>query len=566
MADRIIMPKAGMSMEKGTIIKWLKEVGDPVEYGEPILEIETDKTSMQVEAMNEGYILAQYYGPGDEVPVVTTIGYIGKKGEQVNQETRSSVSKVEEPPKQEASSKTGQDERYDIVVVGGGPAGYIAAIKAARLGAKTALVEKSELGGTCLNRGCIPTKTYLKTAEGIHQALQLKTRGVTFKNLDFTVDMNVVVDEKNKVVKKLTGGVAALLKSNGVAVYRGSAVIRQDKSVVVDQEQILHAEKVIFAGGSVVSRINIPGIDCRAVLTSDEILDMKTVPKNLVVIGGGVIGVEMASVFSALGSHVTILEMMDRIVPAMEPEISSALKKKLLSDGIDVRVGEGITSIEQKGDIAQVHTEKGEMLAADCILLSIGRVPDLSGIEGLDVAVERGRVVVDEWMKTSLDWLYAPGDVNGKMMLAHAAFHMAETAVLHALGESEAQVGKSIPACIYTQPEIACIGMGEEEARKRHEISVGKFAFSGNGRALASGEGEGFVKVLIQSTTGEILGIHIMGPGAAEMINEASVLMAMEITAFEVPHIVHAHPTFSEALMEAVADSVGQSLHLPKRR
>ena len=573
MAERIIMPKAGMAMETGTIIKWLKEVGDKVEYGEPILEIETDKTSMQVEAMNDGYILSKLYEAGAEVPVVTTIGYIGEKGETPPAgdapapaaPKADSAQEAAPAPAKSAPAKGGKE--YDIVVLGGGPAGYIAAIKAARLGAKTAVVEKSALGGTCLNRGCIPTKTYLKTAEIIHEAMEAKKRGVIFKDLSYTVNMKDVVAEKNGVVKKLVSGVTGLMKSNGIDVYQGEGRIQKDKTVVIDGKERVSAEKVIFAGGSKVSRINIPGIDSPAVMTSDDILDLEELPEKLVVIGGGVVGVEMASAFRAFGSEVTVLEMMDRIVPGMESELSNVLKQSLKAQGIDVRNSVNIEKIEQKGQKAYVYLKEGEPVEADKILLSIGRVPDLSGIEGLDVAVdERGRVKVDDGMKTSLDWMWAPGDSNGRTMLAHAAFNMAEIAAENAMGGHEKYTGKYIPACIYTTPELASVGLKEEDAKKTHDVSIGKFFFAGNGRALASGAGDGFIKVVTDSKTGEILGVHIVGPCAAEMINEACALMTMEITAYEVPTIVHAHPSFSEALMEAVADSIGESMHLPKKR
>ncbi|MEA5003116.1 MAG: dihydrolipoyl dehydrogenase [Christensenella sp.] len=570
MAEKIIMPKAGMSMEFGTIIKWLKEVGDKVEYGEPVLEIETDKTSMQVEAMNDGYILSRLYEAGAEVPVVTTIGYIGEKGETPpagDAPAAAAPTAAPAPAAPAAKAEPREGKNYDVVVLGGGPAGYIAAIKAARLGAKTAVVEKSALGGTCLNRGCIPTKTYLKTAEIIHETMEAKKRGVIFKDLSYTVDMKGVVAEKNGVVKKLVSGVTGLMKSNGIDVYRGEGKIQKDKTIVIDGKETVSADKVIFAGGSKVTKINIPGIESPAVMTSDDILDLEELPEKLVVIGGGVVGVEMASAFRAFGSEVTVLEMMDRIVPGMEGELSNVLKQSLKAQGIDVRNGVGILKIEQKGKKAYVHLKEGDPVEADKILLSIGRMPDLSGIEDIDVAVdERGRVKVDDGMKTNIDWIWAPGDSNGRMMLAHAAFNMAEIAAENAMGAQQTYTGKYIPSCIYTTPELASVGLKEDDAKKAHDVSIGKFFFAGNGRALASGAGDGFIKVVTDSKTGEILGVHIVGPCAAEMINEACALMTMEITAYEVPTIVHAHPSFSEALMEAVADSIGESLHLPKKR
>ncbi len=567
MAEKIIMPKAGMSMEFGTIIEWLKEIGDKVSYGEPILEIETDKTSMQVEAMNDGYLIAKLYDAGDEVPVVTTIGYIGKKGEKApagDAPVAAAPAAKSAPAGKETAADTGK--AYDVVVLGGGPAGYIGAIKAARMGAKTAIVEKSVLGGTCLNRGCIPTKTYLKTAETIQEVRRAADRGIAFGDTSFKVDMKKAVAHKNKVVKQLTDGVAGLMRSNKIDVYSGDGVIGKDKTVTIGGKEKIKADKVIFAGGSIVSRINLPGIDLDTVLTSDEMLDIQKVPAKLAVIGGGVIGVELASVFNALGSKVTILEMMDNIVPTMDVEVSGLLKKKLEAEGITIVNGVKIEKIEKKGKKTYVHGDIIEPVEADTVLLSIGRVPDLSGLGDTGVAVERGRVVVDDRMRTNVDWIWAPGDANGRMMLAHAAFKMAEVAVENALGEDKAYSSQYVPSCIYTHPEIGAVGMTEAQARERYDVRIGKFPFMANGRALASDGADGFVKVVVDSATGEMLGVHIIGPCAAEMINEAAALMAAEITAFEVAETVHAHPTFSEALMEAVADSIGQCLHLPPKK
>lgn len=459
----------------------------------------------------------------------------------------------------------GKEERYDIVVIGGGPAGYIAAIKAARLGKKTALAEKSVVGGTCLNRGCIPTKAYLKTAELIHALRGAAERGINIAPNSIQFDMAGALQEKNRVVKKLTGGVSALLKSNGVTVFAGEARVKADKTITIG-ERTISADKVILAGGSKAARLNLAGMDSARVMTSDEILDINEVPDIAVIIGGGVIGVEMASVLAAFGSKVTIIEIMDRILPLMDTDVSDAVAKSLKSMGILVHTGTKLERVQETEDGIEVFTDKQPPIHAACALLSVGRVPDLSAVAGLEIATERGYVQVDDYMRSSIDWIYAPGDINGRMMLAHAAFHMGEVAALNAAGHTKKADLKYIPSCVYTMPEVGCVGLTQDQAAQSYDISVGYFPFGANGRALASGDTEGFVKLIADKKYGEVLGVHIVGPSAAEIINEAAALMAMEITVHEIAHISHAHPAFAEAFMEAAADAVGESLHLPPRQ
>ena len=583
MATEIIMPKAGIDMTEGQIIKWNKKEGDKVETGEILLEIMTDKTSMELEAEDSGYLIKIIKGDGETVPVTEVIGYIGAEGEVAPEgiskdavETSENVSdkKEKEPVKERGieerntavKSEKGEDE-FDVVVIGGGPAGYVAAIRAAQVGGKVAVVEKSELGGTCLNRGCIPTKTFLKNAEIIEGIEMSSKRGIILENEKFTVDMPKVVSLKNEIVKTLTNGVQGLLKSNSIKIFKGVGKINKDKDVVINGEEVLRTNKIILAGGSKVGSVNIPGIESKRVLTSDDILDLKELPKSLAVIGGGVVGVELGQAYLSFGSEVTVIEMMDRIVPGVDREASETLRKALEKKGMKILTSSKIKEIIDEGDKLRIKLEDKEDVVAEKALLSIGRVPDLEAVGELDLEMERGKIKVDKYMETSMEGVYAPGDINGIKMLAHAAFRMGEVAAENAILGNHREIKLEItPSAIYTIPEVGMVGLTEEEAKEKYDINVGKFAFIGNGRALASGDATGFVKVIADKKYGEILVVHIVGQSAAEIINEASSLMAMEITVDEVIKTIHGHPTFSEALFEACADVLGEAIHLPKKK
>ncbi|EGT3816607.1 TPA: dihydrolipoyl dehydrogenase [Clostridioides difficile] len=576
MSVEVIMPKAGVAMEEGTIVSWLKQEGEEVKIGEPILEITTDKVNMEIESEGEGTLAVIIHKEeGEVLPVFTVIGVIAEKGE--NQEEvkakylSGNVSKedtVKENQnievKEEKINKKECNHDYDVVVIGGGPGGYLSALKAALLGGRVALVEENILGGTCLNRGCIPTKTYIKTAEILEEIDQLSKRGVKV-TVDKEQDIKKAIKYKNRVVKKLTAGVGGLLKSRDVDVFNFKASVKEEHKVILSDGKVLDTENIIIATGSKVRILPIKGIESNLIITSTEALDLETVPEELVIIGGGVIGCEFAEIFNSRGSKVTIVEMEDRVIPRMDKELSESLKYSLSKKGINVLTKKKVSEFKEEGNNILVCIEGEEPIKADLCLYAIGREANLSGIEDLDIKIDKGSIVVNSKMETSIPSIYAVGDVTGGVMLAHAAFKMGEVAASNALGvNKEVDLG-ALPSCVYTIPEVASVGITEEDARKKYNVKVGKFNFAGNGRALASGQEQGYVKVVADAKYGEILGIHMFGCGVAELINHAASFKALEIPTDEASELIFGHPCTSEALMEALADVNGECLHLPKK-
>lgn len=458
---------------------------------------------------------------------------------------------------------------FDVAVIGGGPAGYVGAIRAAQLGGKVVLFERDTVGGTCLNRGCIPTKTFVKTGESIAVFKKAPERGVVFSApVTAGVDMGKVVAYKNGVVKKLTGGVAGLLRSNGVTVVKGEAKLAGEKTIECEGKTY-ETKNILLCGGSKPALPPIPGIDGKNVITSNELLDIDHVPEKLCIIGGGIIGCEFALPFTHFGSKVTLIEATDRIMPMMDTDVSDGIRKGMESIGVSILTSTRVERIEERGG-KTVVIAAGREFEADKVVIAIGRapVPECLGALKDKIKMENGRVAVDSACRTSIPGVYACGDLSDKANLASAAFKMGECAAACAMGRESAVDLSKVPNCVHAEPEAASVGLTEAEARAKYgdDLLVGKFPFGGNGMCLAAGLTEGFVKVLAEKKYGEIVGVHILGGDATELIAEVCDLLTEEITVNEAADILHPHPSMAEAFMEACADALGRCIHLPKKK
>ncbi|MBT1576823.1 dihydrolipoyl dehydrogenase ['Elaeagnus angustifolia' witches'-broom phytoplasma] len=455
-------------------------------------------------------------------------------------------------------------KNYDVLVIGGGPGGYVAAIKAAQMGAKVALVEKHKLGGICLNYGCIPTKAYLKSAKMYKDIKRYADFGIKVQN-GVSFDWSSILSRKNKIVAQLTTGISFLLKKNKIDFYHGFASVLSPCEVQVDTN-LLHTQKLIIATGSTAFVPPIPGAQeayQKGILkTSKELLQLESYPSKVTIVGGGVIGVEFATIFNSFGSEVTILERQDTILNGMDRDVVVAYTKKLQADGIQILTQVEVTKIN---DNQTTYTQKGnaKTITSDVILMAVGTKANLAGLEKLNLALNRNSVQTDNFCQTSIPGVYAIGDVNGKHMLAHVASHEGIVAVTHALEQKAHPINYDrVPACIYGFPEIASIGMTEQQAKeKQMDYKVSKISLGAVGKSLADGEKEGFAKLIVCKKHLEILGMHIYAYNATELISEMAVGMELEGTAYELSQAIHPHPTLSELTFEALLGAVDKPIH-----
>ena len=460
------------------------------------------------------------------------------------------------------------DTSFDVVILGGGPGGYVAALRAAQLGARTAIVEKDRFGGTCLVRGCIPTKALLQSSELYSLAKGGAEFGLVTDSIAF--DWSVAQKRKTTVVDQLVKGVEGLLKAGGVTAFRGAGRL-SGKGAITVGNTVIQAKDIVIATGSAISRIPLKGAE--HTIDSDQILELKDVPKRLAVIGGGVVGMEFAAMFAALGSQVTVLEMLPQVLPMVDADLVNVYAKHLAGIGGSIHTNSKVAEVvKAKGGLQVRFSEGGEggAVDADQVLLAVGRSPytDGLGAEEAGVKLERGRVVVDGHLRTSASGVWAVGDVIGGIMLAHIASYEGICAVENIAGNGNRTPDyHAAPNCIYTDPEIAHVGLGEKEAKEKGlDVKIGRFPFAASGRALTLGQSEGFVKVIADSGSGKILGAHIIGPRATDLIAEATLAIQNELTMEQLDLTIHAHPTLPESLMEAALAAQGRAIHIPNKR
>ncbi|MCB9220053.1 MAG: dihydrolipoyl dehydrogenase [Ignavibacteriales bacterium] len=465
-------------------------------------------------------------------------------------------------------------QKYEIVVLGGGPGGYVAAIKAAQLGFKTCVIEKEKLGGVCLNWGCIPTKAIIKNAE-VYDLVKNHSSdfGISVDNLSF--DFNKVVKRSRDVSQKVSKGVEFLMKKNKIDHIKGFGKIKSPNELdVIDDagkttQSILFDNLIIATGAKPKSIPSIP-IDRERIITSTEAMILKEVPKEIIIIGGGAIGVEFAYIYSVFGSKVTIVEMMDRILPIEDSEISETLKRNFNKRGIKILTGASVENAKvnkNKVEVNITQNDKKEKLTADIVLSAVGVTGNISGfgLEELGVEIEKNHIKVNkENYKTNIQNIYAIGDVIGPPWLAHVASEEGIKCVESIKGIDSPSINyDAIPGCTYCQPQVASIGLTEEKAKEQgYKIKVGKFPFSASGKSAAIGEREGFVKIIFDEKYGELLGAHIIGAEATELIAEIGIAKTMEADYETIVRTIHAHPTLSESIMEAAANAYGESIHI----
>ena len=459
---------------------------------------------------------------------------------------------------------------YDIIVIGSGPGGYVTAIRASQLGFKTAIIEKENLGGICLNWGCIPTKALLKSAQVFKYINHAEDFGLN--KVEASFDFPNVVQRSRGVAEKMSKGVEFLMKKNKIDVISGTAKVKPGKKVAVEKDGAVTeytAEHIVLATGARSRELpNLPQ-DGKKVIGYRQALTLPKQPKSMIVVGSGAIGVEFAYFYATMGTEVTVVEFMPNIVPVEDEDVSKHLEKSFKKAKIKVMTNASVESVDTSGEgvKAQVKTEKGVVeLQADILLSAVGITANIEniGLEEVGIKTEKGRVVVDEWYRTSVPGYYAIGDILPTQALAHVASAEGITCVEKIKGLDVERIDYgNIPGCTYCTPEVASVGLTEKQAKEKgYEIKVGKFPFSASGKATANGDTDGFVKVIFDAKYGEWLGCHMIGTGVTEMIAEAVAARKLETTGHEILKTVHPHPTLSESVMEAVAAAYGEVIHI----
>lgn len=578
MGDFVLMPKLGMTMTQGKIVKWLKTQGEKVEKGDYIFEVETDKTTLEVDSLHTGRLIKRYYEEGDTVPCDAQVAYIGEEADEIPNIKPISVSgtegaeeKINQPLKTDSSTKKLQvkplafedDTKYDydLAVIGGGPGGYVAALRAAQLGAKTVLIEKDTVGGTCLNRGCIPTKALYTSAKQFRHMKNASAFGLKVTGVE--IDFAQVMKRKDRIVKQLTDGVAFLLKKSKVEVVKGTAKMDKEHEIKVGDRTITCRFAILATGGKPYSVLRTIAKDIE-IYNTDTLMGLNDLPKSMAIVGGGIIGCEIGCIMNSFGVDVTIIEKLPTIMPVIDSELTNCLTDHMIKNGVSIFTEVTVSALEYSGAQYRIRLTDGTNVKCDMILEAVGRKAQTQAFEALDVSIsDEGFVQVDSFMCTNLPSVFAVGDINGISQLAHAASEQGITAVERMFGGLTETQEQAIASCVFTDLEIAYVGITEAQAKgKGLEPRTFKFPFASNGKALTLGQIEGFVKVVYDGRFGEILGVHIIGPEASSLIHEAVVGMRLEATAEYLGTTIHAHPTLSEALMEAFLGCSKGALHI----
>jgi len=464
-------------------------------------------------------------------------------------------------------TKSINDLKTEICILGGGPAGYVAAILAARLGASVVLVEKEHIGGTCLNWGCIPTKALLKTAEALETIKKSSEFGVQASVS--SVKIASAVARKDKIAKSLKMGLEYLLDNPNITIVRGEGTIESPNKINAKTDTdnfTINCDKLIITAGSKTLMPALPGIGLEGVITSNEAINLTEIPTSMTIIGAGAIGLEFATLFSAMGAKITVVESLDRILPQEDLEITAELLKIMKRHGIKFKLGAKVKEIKKAdGELSTLIDENGieSEIISEKVLVAIGREVNLTpDIEALGLKMNGKAIVVNEFMETSIANIYAAGDVVGGKLLAHLAFAEGKAAAENACGGRTKINYNAVPACVYTHPEVASVGMTEADAvDEGYDVKVGRFDFRSNGRALCQGSRDGFAKVVVDGESGIILGAQILGAQASELISEVTLAITLKAKAEVLAEMIHPHPTLSEAIMEACGDAIGKAIH-----
>ena len=578
MATEVLMPKLGLTMTEGTIEEWKIKEGQPVKKGDVLFTVATDKLTNDVEADADGVLLKVLLPEGETGACKSVIAYIGAEGETVPDiasavEPASTVATAPVAAAVPAAAPPAVAGPKTVLVVGGGPGGYVAAIRAAQLGAKVTLIEKQYLGGTCLNVGCIPTKCLLHSAELVEDIKnQGKDIGVEVDGVK--VNFQQVIAHKNEISKKLTGGVAGLLKMNKVKKIDGEATFVGEKKLSVKKAdgttEEMTADAIIVATGSVNSQPPIPGLkenpNC---IDSTGALSLEKLPKTMVVIGGGVIGLELACAYAGFGTKITVVEAMDHMLPMLDGDLTKIGVAHMKKMGMEFNLECPVQSVEESPVGAKVvcKNKAGEIVSfeAEKVLVAIGRKANTASLnlEAGKLDNDRGRIIVNDKMETSVPGVYAIGDcVMGHAQLAHTASAMGEVAAENIMGQEAHYDEKTNPTCVYIEPEAASVGLTEEQCKAQGlDYKVGKFPMSANGKALILNGGEGIVKIIAGKEFGEILGMHIIGPRATDLICEGALAIEGEMTLDEIIATIHSHPTVTETMREAALQAEKRAIH-----